>query len=129
MDQQGRESRALEWDFEVLDPWPCDELRRLSKAVHTAPVCFESFRFRLQKSFAYMIVVRSPAEIASRRGVSPCGQMRPALFLEIFGFARPFPKPSLVVANMIAQPQANTMHLADFSTTPWGGVEADQDAM
>src|SRR4051794_4232085 len=112
-------------DFDMLDPRPCHQLRRIPEAIDTALVFRESLRLRDQESLTDVIVIRRAQQITRRTRVVTFSEQPPAFVLHLLRFPHPLAKPGLVVAEVILEPQTNTVDLADLRTAPWRSVEAD----
>src|SRR6185437_15664523 len=122
-----RQTRSFVWDLDMLQARPLDVLGGVSQAVDAAHVRVEPFlALRLQEAFADVIIDAGALEILrAARGMS-LGYAFPAAILDRARLARPFPKPSVVVADLLLQSQPDAIDFADFRAAPRRHIQTDQ---
>src|SRR5262245_22216259 len=130
MDINGRQAGAVVWNFDVVHARPLDVLGGIPEARDAAHIRVEAFlALRLQEALADVVIGAGAMQVLRAACSEPFVDALPSGVFHLARLARPFPKPSIVVAEAVLQAQADTIDLADLGAAPGRHVETDQQAV
>ncbi len=129
MHQQRRQARVLVRDFDVLDTRIADDSDRLAEDRDGFLVDLHpARRLRLQEALAGLVVARRALETG--RGGEQMAVLLggAAARLDLVAHAGPFLEPGIVVADLVAQGEADAVHLVDLGAAPRRAAQANEQS-
>src|SRR5262249_41111067 len=130
MDIDRRHARFAIRNFHVLDEWPSDVCRGISKTTYSSHVGVEPFLILwLQEALSNMKIGAGAPQVLSSTYCVPFRNSFAAARLYKTGFTNPFAEPHVIIAHVALEPKTYSIDLSDFCTAPGRHVESNQETM